>query len=140
MSTNLRGRLPGTAITVADLPPLVLPIEPLPVPRCPRGLGKQGKQTWRTLWQCMPWLDLDQHGLVVRLVCDLVDQIDLFQQELAQRGPLLEEPIVTPKGEIVGTRLVPNPVVYMLRKAGQEQTRSPTSATMSQPRERISSR
>ena len=59
----------------------------------------------------LPGLD----GVSVQRFCQLVDDRATVATELV-RGPVLERPIVSPRGDVVGTELYPNPAASMLRQ------------------------
>jgi hypothetical protein len=54
---------------------------------------------------------------MVEHLARLHDDVALYRTALTERGALLEEPIVSPTGDVVGTRLVANPAEAMLRRA-----------------------
>jgi hypothetical protein len=53
----------------------------------------------------------------VELACRTLDDIVNLRAVVAEHGSVLQEPISTPSGKIVGTRMVANPAVKMLRDA-----------------------
>ena len=124
-----RGPIPGVAAARAVLPmaarrlemPETVPngadsseIDPRPVPRTPAGLGKAGRATWRAAHEGMP-VRITVDSLTVERLARLVDEREMVAAELAL-GVLLEEPIVSPSGQVVGTRRVANPAAAMLRQ------------------------
>jgi len=64
----------------------------------------------------IPTLD----GLTVRRFCDVLEERDEVMAAWKEHGPLLSEPIVTPRGDIAGERLVANPAAAMLRGLDKE--------------------
>lgn len=61
------------------------------------------------------WISPIDREMVTQLA-ETIDEREKYRAALAEHGPLLIEPIVTPKGDVVGTRLVPNPAEGMLRR------------------------
>lgn len=116
-----RGPLPGVAAARSALPVAARRLEvgattdgdPRPIPRAPSGLGKAGRAAWKAAHEGMP-VRLDVDGLTVERFARLIDEREAVAAEMG-RGILLEEPIVTPKGDVVGTRMVANPAAAMLR-------------------------
>ena len=53
---------------------------------------------------------------MVTQLAETIDEREKYRTALSEHGPLLAEPIVTPKGDVVGERLVPNPAEGMLRR------------------------
>lgn len=98
---------------VVALPAAVSPPEP------PDGLSAFGQQFWSDVWSrgaawLTPALDLG----TVELAARLFDDIAAYRQEIADRGRVIEEPILW-QGEVVpdAVKLAPNPAVKMLREA-----------------------
>ena len=79
--------------------------------------------TWHRIWtsEAHRWLAPSVDTLTIESVCHLTSEI--AQLRVLARTPLLEEPIVTPTGQEVGTRVVANPAVNMLRKAQAQLTK-----------------
>ena len=70
----------------------------------------------------MTWAPLllpDLDAVTVERFASMLDERVAVSAELA-RGVLLEEPIVSPTGKVVGTRVVANPAVAMLRQIDRE--------------------
>ena len=97
--------------------PSIRPIKPLPTPRAPAGLGTDGRALWRLVWGACGHLDKDKDRQLVTELCRLADQMTEYRAALVKHGALLEEPIVTPRGTIEGTRYVPNPASIQLRNS-----------------------
>jgi len=114
-----RGPVKGTGgrPTLRKLPTLV-PARSPSLPTLPDDLNEAGRDVWRRVWEGVPWLDADQHGQVVDELARLTDELAAYRSAITAHGPLVAEPIVTPKGEVVGERLVPNPAEAMARRAG----------------------
>jgi hypothetical protein len=49
-----------------------------------------------------------------------LDDIVRLREYIAAHGAVVEEPIVTPAGKVMGTRMVANPAVKMLRDAERQ--------------------
>ena len=112
-----RGPIPGTAhklpaarrSAVSEVP------EPRTPPPAPKGLGAPGARAWQAVMAWTPLLLPELDAVSAERFCSLVDERATISAELA-RGVVLEEPIVTPKGDVVGTRVVANPAAAMLRQ------------------------
>jgi P27 family predicted phage terminase small subunit len=91
---------------------------PSDLPEVPERLAARGSKMWIDIWAAGHlWLQLDMDGSLIEEVCYLSDEIDRWREEIDNQGRMLEEPIATPSGHIIGTRLVVNPAVNSLRKA-----------------------
>jgi P27 family predicted phage terminase small subunit len=92
------------------------------VPDAPVHLTDLGQQVWEDVWSGLPGpvanVQLDR--LTVLRVCEAAEDRAAARKVLTDLGPLLEEPIVTPRGDVVGTRQVANPAAEMLRKLDRE--------------------
>jgi P27 family predicted phage terminase small subunit len=92
-----------------------------PTPDRPAHLQKLGRQVWADVWDRFggsvldPQLDL----LVVRRLCELAD-LRAVAHAVLLKSPLLEEPIVSPSGAVVGTRVVANPMAAVMRAYDKE--------------------
>lgn len=85
-------------------------------PRAPVGLAAHGKAVWATVWEAArPWLSPKLDAIRVETACRLADEAAQLRALTKKHGMLLEEPIATPSGVVVGQRLVPNPAAKMLR-------------------------
>lgn len=82
--------------------------------RPPAGLGVAGRALWRDI-QALVWLHPSDRAAATHL-CRLEDEREALQVKIDELGLMLSEPIVTPKGEVVGERLVANPLLGELRK------------------------
>lgn len=98
--------------------PSISPIPRPSVPRAPGGLKTAGRKAWKTILQAGTWLDPERDCVIVEQVCQLVDDIAAARAEVEKHGLLLEEPIVTPRGDTVGVRQVLNPAEMAARRAG----------------------
>lgn len=104
--------LPAPAVTIPNLPA---------IPRPPDDLSERGAAYWDQVWTtAQAWLNPVLDGPVVGIVCRTYDEIVNLRSAIAEHGQLLEEPITTPSGVVVGTRLVPNPAAKMLRDAEKQ--------------------
>lgn len=91
------------------------------VPPTPITLGDEGRILWPRLWTAAAsWLSpaLDQQEL--EGVCHLADEIAEYRRVLVEYGLMIDEPIVTPLGNVVGSRLVANPAIRELRNAEKQ--------------------
>ena len=111
-------KLPAKSKTIALAPANGIP--PLPIAMADDHVAKG---TWERIWtsEAQRWLSPKVDSLIVESICYLVSEIE--QLRGLARQPLLEEPIVTPTGHLVGTKLVANPAVNMLRKAQAQLTK-----------------
>ena len=105
-------KLPDKDKTIALAP--VTDVPPVPI-----SLAETGRSMWAHIWggPAKAWLAPEVDYIRVQTVCKLSDDIAGYQSDLAQMGNLLEEPIVTPTGLVVGTKIVPNPLVKMRNDA-----------------------
>jgi len=99
------------AVAKADLV-ATTPAAPVPVP--PDDLGDRGRAVF-ALAHALAWVSESDWPAIEHLA-RLEDQWVTLAAALAEHGSLLSEPIVTPRGDVVGTRLVPNPAEMMLRR------------------------
>jgi hypothetical protein len=104
------GHRPSTALPVEVL----APGEHRLVPAEPEGLGEVGLAVWRDAWRAA-WIAESDAGAVEHLA-RLTDERNALCKARDASGLTLKEPIVTPKGEIVGERLVPNPLLAEIRR------------------------
>ena len=88
-------------------------------PPAPKGLGLPGRNAWKAVMSYGPLLLPDLDAVTVERFARLADERAAMSNELA-RGPLLEEPIVSPTGKVVGTRMVLNPASPALRALDKE--------------------
>ena len=106
-----RRPLPAQTETVA-LPPA------LKIPRAPKSLSPAAKRMFREIWKTAhEWLTPALDAPTVIQVCRIYEQIEAFQESIDKYGTVVEEPIVSPKGEVVGYALKPNPAYKMMRQA-----------------------
>ena len=101
------------------VPALAVSAAPSRPPAAPKGLGATGRATWREAWAEAPWLGVADRQTVAELA-RLADEVVEYRALVVEEGVLLVEPIVTPKGDVVGERKVPNPVVRMIRDAEKQ--------------------
>lgn len=89
------------------------------VPPVPMTLAETGRGMWTHIWSgpAKAWISPQLDFIRVQTVCQLSDDIASYQADIASVGTLLEEPIVTPTGVIVGQKIVPNPLVKMRNDA-----------------------
>jgi len=113
--TNPR-RKPAAGESVVAVTEVRSPAVRSSVPPVPTGLGKSGAVLWTTVWQASPWLNADLDALSVRQLAEAVEERDSYRAALAAHGALIEEPIVSPTGKVVGTRFVLNPAEAALRR------------------------
>jgi len=116
-SVGRRGPQPGSIRYLAPMPRHVhgeeLPNRP--VPRAPSGLGTDGRKAWRAVMRHAPLLQPELDVVTVERFSRMVDERAALAGELG-RGYLLEEPIVSPTGKVVGERVVANPALSELRR------------------------
>ena len=119
-----RGRLPGSTYgnpggrTRAKTPAL-LPVQSLEVviPPPPDHLSEPGAEIWSIIHEHMPALQSSLDSHTVQRYCEAAEDLVRARAEIEHRGLLLEEPIVSPRGDVVGTRVVLNPAEAALRRA-----------------------
>lgn len=81
----------------------------------PAGLSDEGLAIWAAVYRLCPWLT-EVDAPVVEHLARLEEEAAAYREALAERGPLIEEPIVSPRGEVVGNKVVANPAEAMLRR------------------------
>lgn len=89
------------------------------IPPVPMTLAESGRGMWTTIWSgpAKAWLAPSVDALRVQTVCQLSDDIAGYHRDIVTMGTLLEEPIVTPTGQVVGQKIVANPLVKMRNDA-----------------------
>lgn len=87
-----------------------------PPPAAPTRLGAGGLAAWEQAFRSASWLNAG-HLAMVEDLARLRDDVELYRKAMTDHGALLGEPIVSPKGDVVGTRFVANPAEAMLRRA-----------------------
>ena len=97
--------------------PSVAPAAPLQVPKAPAGFKTEGRTLWATVWRACHHLDPAKDRQLVTELCRLADQMTEYRAALAKHGALIEEVIVSPRGEVVGNRQVANPASTQLKNA-----------------------
>jgi P27 family predicted phage terminase small subunit len=98
------------------------------IPELPFGLEDHGRRMWLDTWgYAAPWLTPALDSPLVAQAARLYDEVIELREDIASRGRLLREPIVTPTGELVRDgdgdlifKVTPNPAVKMLRDAEKE--------------------
>jgi hypothetical protein len=102
-------------------PAVILPAATEPPPPPISGLLPATQQRWHAMWEVgLRWLSPDADAPMLVEVAHLMDECERMRAEIEKDGRLLEEPIVTPTGHVVGIRRVPNPTVKMLREAERQ--------------------
>ena len=112
------GRKPKADSTALVAIPTFLAAPDEPPPDPPENLGELGRRVWLDVWEGLPSSVLEARVdfLTVHRLCEAAEDRSAARAAVADLGPLLTEPIVTPKGDVVGTRQVANPAVEMVRK------------------------
>ena len=104
-------KLPDKATTVT-----LVPVEGAPAPIT---LDQNGRELWRRAQERAVWLsDLDLVAL--EDLCSTWDDVCAMRKAIAEDGLILEEPIVTPAGHVVGDKKVPHPLIKELRAAQKQ--------------------
>jgi len=104
-------KLPNAATTVELVPAIGAP--------APITLNSHGREMWHKAQERAVWLsDLDLASL--EDFCTTWDEIHEYRAAIAEQGITSEEPIVTPAGLVVGTKLVTNPLIKELRLAQKQ--------------------
>lgn len=85
----------------------------------PSSLQEAGKTLWERVLEARWIAKLDLR--LVETFCELADDIVIIRTEINKDGFILEEPIVTPTGKLVGMRKVANPLLKELRTAQKHQ-------------------
>ena len=83
-------------------------------PPAPEGLGPAGRTAWTAVMSFAPLLLEHLDEVTVLRLCQALDEREALRAQL-QAGYMLEEPIVSPPGKVVGERLVINPAIPALR-------------------------
>jgi P27 family predicted phage terminase small subunit len=101
------------------------------VPPVPIDLKPAGRTMWSMVWggPAAVWLSPQVDAIRVHTVARLLDEIEEYHKLVTGLGAVLEEPIVTPSGQVVAdsARFVPNPAVRMLRDAQKQLDRELSS-------------
>lgn len=82
--------------------------------KAPADLGAPGRATWTAL-AGLEWAQTSD-GVALRRLCELEDERATLRAALDKHGPMLEKPLVSPKGEVVGTEHYANPLIRELRR------------------------
>ena len=105
---------------LAALPSVAALSGPQEPPKPPRGLRAPGKAVWRLVWlEAAGWL-ADADRPIVERLARLVDELAIYRAALVKHGAVIEEMVVSPRGDVVGSKRVANPAVKMLHDAGVE--------------------
>ena len=99
------------------------------IPRV-RGLDVAGRRLWKLLW-ASNLLDMTRDIPLAEQAAHLADDIAEARQQVKDKGLLIEEPITTTRGAVVGTRYVVNGAAKAARDAGIELERILTGLGMS---------
>ena len=89
-----------------------------PVP--PSGLGQAGAAYWRMVWKTGKWLSPELDRPAVERCCRLVAECRGWEKEISRYGLMIQEPIITSAGAILGSRPIPNPAAKELRAAEKQ--------------------
>ena len=105
---------------LAVLPSVAALSGPSELPKAPRGLRAPGRAAWALVWvEAAGWLaDVDRP--IVERLARLVDELAIYHAALVKHGAVIEEMVVSPRGDVVGSKRVANPAVKMLHDAGVE--------------------
>lgn len=87
---------------------------PEAIPAPPADLKDAGRAAWIEAWS-VPWA-YESDGRAIARLARLEDERAILLEGLRAVGSLLEKPIVTPKGEVVGTEYYTNPAHRELRR------------------------
>lgn len=91
------------------------------VPKPPAGMGTHGKALWQSVWvHAQSWITPDLDLGTVELAALTRDFIEQCRSRIAEDGLTIFEPIVSPKGELVGERIVPHPLLKEQRAAEKQ--------------------
>jgi P27 family predicted phage terminase small subunit len=83
----------------------------------PKGLGAAGKAAWSLAWS-VAWTHKPDRQTIEHM-CRLEDQAAVLCGEL-DAGTILKRPIITPRGEIVGTEFYEHPALKALRQLDKQ--------------------
>lgn len=86
-------------------------------PKPPKGLGVAGKAAWALAWS-VGWTH-DPDRQTIEHLCRLEDQAAVLCREL-DAGTILKRPIVTSRGDIVGTEFYEHPALKALRSLDKQ--------------------
>ena len=86
-------------------------------PTPPSDLNRASKRLFRAVYAASsdtlsPILDAE----TVARLCRLLEEREIYAAELLEHGAVHAEVIVSPKGDVVGERMVPNPAEQQLRR------------------------
>ena len=100
------------------------------VPPVPTSLGEHGRAKWAQIWSgpAQSWLARDVDQVRVMTVCSIIDDVAEYRRLIKGMGPILLETQVSPSGAILPEKkVVPNPLVKMLRDAERNLDRELTT-------------
>jgi len=107
------------------------------VPPAPESLKEPGRATWSEIWSgpAQEFLSMDLDASRVTALCHLSDEIAEYRRLIDGMGPVLLEAVVTPTGKVASEkRVVPNPLVKMLRDAERALARDRAAVVVDQSR------
>lgn len=115
---GLRGPLPDPQRQKRIGNPARFPAEVVVDPQLPAkppgGLGKVGRAVWRDLHD-LKWAQISD-GKALQRLAELEDERALLTDALNEHGPVLEKPVMTARGDVVGSELYANPAIRELRR------------------------
>lgn len=93
-----------------------------PAPDPPAHLGEIGRRAWLGVWDGfgVSVLNGSLDYSTVQRFAEAMEERETYRTELARLGPTMVEPIVSPRGDVVGERIVLNPVEAALRRVNKE--------------------
>lgn len=94
----------------------ILPTSSPNAPAVPDDLTGPSVDLWHEIWSSAPWLSpiLDRQG--VHEYVQAVTERDEMRATIAKDGLVATEPIVSPRGDVVGTRIVEHPLLQHQRR------------------------
>lgn len=117
-NVGLRGPLPDPQRQKRNGNPARFPAEVVADPklpaRAPAGLGKVGRAVWRDL-RDLEWAQISD-GKALQRLAELEDERALLTDALNEHGPVLSKPVMTARGDVVGSELYSNPAIRELRR------------------------
>jgi P27 family predicted phage terminase small subunit len=92
------------------------------IPEAPDHLGDLGRRVWADIWVGFPGAVLNDQldYFTVQRLCEAAEERELYRGVLEKLGPVLVEPIVSPRGNVVGERAVINPAEAALRRLDKQ--------------------
>jgi P27 family predicted phage terminase small subunit len=110
MTARRKGRASFSSVRGGGAP------KAIPVP--PGDLDAAGVAVWETAWALSRVEEAD--AVTVARLCRLEDEAARLRAIVAEDGEVQKEPIVSPRGEVLGERFVSHPAIASLRRAGKE--------------------